>query len=83
MCHMSHVMCHVSHVMCHMYMSHVTCQVLHDMCQVPCVPFVFLDKLVELVGGGFDINETYPVFYGIQDLMRKIFTIGGSTLFKN
>ena len=49
MCHMSYVTCHVSHVMCHT--SCVTCHVSHVFSII-----IFLDKVLELVGGGSVIN---------------------------
>ena len=61
-CHMSHVTCHVSHVTCNML--RVTCQVSQVTCHMSCVRCqvsVFLDKDLELVGGGSVNNGAYPV----------------------
>ena len=57
-CHMSGVPCQVSRVRCHV--SHVTCQMSRVRCQMSLF-FFFLNKLVELVGGGSVINRTYSV----------------------
>ena len=46
-CHMLRVMCQLSRVRCHM--SHII------------ILFFYLDKVVELVGGGSVINGAYPV----------------------
>ena len=51
-CQVSGVTCQVSHVRFHM--SGVTCQVSH-------VRWLFFDKVVGLVSGGFVINGAYPV----------------------
>ena len=59
MCHVSRVTCHVSDVMCHV--SGVTCQVSGVSCFFCFFVVVFLDKVVELVGGGSVINGAYPV----------------------
>ena len=62
-------MCHMSCVTCHM--SGVRCQVSLVRCQISCVKcnflfcfFIFIKKnykVVEIVGGGFVINDAYPV----------------------
>ena len=52
---MSHVMCHVSRVTCHV--SRVTCLMSHVRCHF----FLFFDKVVKLIGGGYVINKAYPV----------------------
>ena len=63
--HMSYVMCNMSHVPCHM--SYVTCLMSHIPYHVYNIYFcfsyfAFLDKVVELVGGGSVINGAYHVY---------------------
>ena len=53
---MSHVMCHVSHVMCHM--SLVTCDLSSIFFYF--FLFFFLDKALELDGGGCVVNGPTP-----------------------
>ena len=60
-------MCHVSRVMCHV--SCVTCHVLRVTCHVSIFLIFFLDKVVNLIGGGSVINGAYPVQFTI--LTRK------------
>ena len=67
MCHMSGVKFHVAGVTCHM--SGVTCQVSGVRSQVSGVRYhmsqfifkFFVEKVVELVGGGSVINRAYLV----------------------
>ena len=55
-CHMSRGTCHVSHVTCHM--SRVTC---HFFLLLLLLSFsFFLDKVLELIGGGSVINGATP-----------------------
>ena len=46
MCHMALVTCQMSRVKCKFFLLHI---------------FVFLDKVLELVQGGFVMNGAYPV----------------------
>ena len=64
---MSNVMRHVSHVTCHM--SHVK----FNMSCVTCHFFLhlfflnlFLDKVLEIDGGGSVINGAYPVYFVVK-----------------
>ena len=54
MCHVSHVTFHVSPGKYHV--SHVKCTIFFFF-------FLFLDKVVKLIGGGSVINRTYPVLF--------------------
>ena len=58
-CQVSHVRCQVSHVICHVshftrHMSHVTYHIYLFFI------YIFSDKVVNLVSGGFVINGAYP-----------------------
>ena len=53
----SHVMCHVSHVTCH-----VSCVTSH----VSLSFIIFLNNLMELVGGGSVINRAYTVQFNFK-----------------
>ena len=71
-CHLSPVTCHMSHVTCHL--SHVTCHLSHVTCHMSKYIYIYffflnydkkyplkkLDKVVELVCGGYIINGAYP-----------------------
>ena len=54
---MSHVVCHMSGVTGHM--TNVTYHMTGVRCHMSC--YIFVDKVVELVGGRSVINGAYPV----------------------
>ena len=63
-CHVSGVTCQVSRVRCHV--SGVTCQVILSSSSFLSL---FLEKLLELVGGGSVINGAYPELHKVQNCL--------------
>ena len=63
---MSGVMCHVSGVT--YQVSCVRCQISGVICQVSQVFYLFFDKVVGLVDGGFVINKAYPVYFIVVNI---------------